>query len=239
MLLLPAPSGNKRGSLAARMSHNLFTKSPCFPNKDKTIHDTLTAKQTFSERENCHLPFPSLSLSCLITLDLGVCLVYINKTVALCRPFPCCQQNVPFGRAADVCSLWVLPVLSRLWVNLIESERRVHSRPRQHTRLRTGIAHNGPGCWSVLVFNWAQKPVLCLAVIEGAGACSSLITLYGVMESFMVDLMHKCFASCYYCRITMYRNDPIMSKSDTFYPKVWYCPWHMFAVIQRTGQSHI
>lgn len=72
--------------------------------------------------ESFHLPFSFLSFSCLITMDLGVCRVCINRAVALCRLFPAVSRMCCFGPAADVCSHWILPVLSRLRVDLIESE---------------------------------------------------------------------------------------------------------------------
>lgn len=45
----------------------------------------------------------------------------------------------------------------------------------------------------------SAKLVLCLAVIGEVGACFSLITMYAVMESFLVDLTH----SCCYCHVAV------------------------------------
>lgn len=176
----------------------------------KNKFTTVFVKCFFFKRE---MPsaISSLSFSCLITSDLSLSLcVYkhnagrlfpaVSRIYCLAPPRWCLQ---PLDSAFSVTAL---SEFNREWITY----------ERTHNTHVSGLAsHNGLGCWSVPVFNQAQKPVLCLAVIEGAGACSSLITLYAVMESFTVDLMHKCFTRCFVtlqCIVMI----PLRAKSDIF-----------------------
>lgn len=118
----------------------------------------------------------------------------INTELALVSSF---LLSVKF---AVLPSCWCLQLLdSACWVMAEFNRANV---TRAHTEMHIfGLAsqHNGLRCWSLPFCNWAQKLGLCLAVIEEAGACSSLMTRDGEIESFMVDLMNKGFTSCYYC----------------------------------------